>query len=203
MILRFCSGSLTPARRSRNSAAASATTERDVEVAAEQLDHLLGLARAQQAGVDEHAGQLLADRLVQQQRRDRASRPRPRGRRSPAPAPTCSRMRSIARLAKARHRPVAAAAGDPVGEVPQQRAALAACARPRGGTGRRRSAARRRRSRRTASPPRSRPPESPAAARRPCRRGSSRPGSRAPGSNRPSNSAQRPTTSMKARPNSR
>ena len=41
--------------------------QRDVEVAAEQVDHLLGLAEAEQAGVDEDAGELVADGLVEEQ----------------------------------------------------------------------------------------------------------------------------------------
>ena len=44
--------------------------QRDVEVAAEQVDHLPGLAEAEQAGVDEDAGELVADGLVDQQRGD-------------------------------------------------------------------------------------------------------------------------------------
>ena len=43
--------------------------ERDPEVPPERLFDLLGLALAQQSGVDEHARQLLADRLVHEQRR--------------------------------------------------------------------------------------------------------------------------------------
>ena len=42
-----------------------------VVVAAEKADHLLRLALAQKAVVDEDAGQLVADRLVDQDRRDR------------------------------------------------------------------------------------------------------------------------------------
>ena len=45
--------------------------ERHVEVAAERLDHLLGLVLAQQAVVDEDARELVADRLVHEQRGDR------------------------------------------------------------------------------------------------------------------------------------
>ena len=45
--------------------------ERDVEVVAERLDDLLGLVLAQQAVVDEHAGELVADRLVDEQCRNR------------------------------------------------------------------------------------------------------------------------------------
>ena len=40
-------------------------------MAAEQLDHLRGLAQPQQSVVDEDAGELLADGLVDQHRRDR------------------------------------------------------------------------------------------------------------------------------------
>ena len=45
--------------------------ERDVEVAAEGLDHLLGLVLAQQAVVDEDARELVADGLVHEERGDR------------------------------------------------------------------------------------------------------------------------------------
>ena len=45
--------------------------ERHVEVAAEGLDDLLGLVRAHQPVVDEHARELVADGLVHEQRRDR------------------------------------------------------------------------------------------------------------------------------------
>ena len=41
--------------------------ERDVEVPAERLDHLRGLVLAQQPVVDEHARELLPDRLVDEQ----------------------------------------------------------------------------------------------------------------------------------------
>ncbi len=44
--------------------------ERDVEMLAERLDDLPGLVLAQQAVVDEDARELLADRLVDEQRRD-------------------------------------------------------------------------------------------------------------------------------------
>ncbi len=45
--------------------------ERDVEVALERLDHLRRLVAAQQAVVDEDADELVADRLVHEQRGDR------------------------------------------------------------------------------------------------------------------------------------
>ena len=59
--------------------------ERDVVAVAEQRHDLLGLAEPQQAVVDEHAGELLADRLVDQHRGDRANRRRRTARRSPGP----------------------------------------------------------------------------------------------------------------------
>ena len=49
--------------------------QRDVVVIAKQRDDLLALAAAQQAGIDEDAMQLLAQRLVQQHRRHRAVDP--------------------------------------------------------------------------------------------------------------------------------
>ena len=44
--------------------------ERNLEVAAERLGHLLGLVRAHEAVVDEDAGELVADCLVDEERRD-------------------------------------------------------------------------------------------------------------------------------------
>jgi hypothetical protein len=61
---------------------------------AEHGHDLLGLAQPQEAVVDEDAGQLVADRLVDQHRRHRGRR-RPTGRRSPW-SPTCSRILRIA-----------------------------------------------------------------------------------------------------------
>ena len=71
MVLRLVSGSVTPASAVRNSSDASNVDERDVVVAAEQAHDLLGLAEPQQAVVDEHAGELVADRLVDQHGGDR------------------------------------------------------------------------------------------------------------------------------------
>ena len=45
--------------------------EVDVELPAERLLHLLGLVEAQQTGVDEHARELVADRLVHERGGDR------------------------------------------------------------------------------------------------------------------------------------
>ena len=45
--------------------------ERDVVAVPEQSDDLIGLGLAHQAVIDEHAGELVADGLVDQHRRDR------------------------------------------------------------------------------------------------------------------------------------
>ena len=68
-ILRFVSGSVTPASLVEEPLLGAHVDERHVEVAAEGLDDLLRLVGAHQPVVDEHAGQLVADRLVDEQRR--------------------------------------------------------------------------------------------------------------------------------------
>jgi hypothetical protein len=49
--------------------------QRDLVASAEQRHDLLRLIRSHQPMIDEHAGQLVADRLVDQNRRDRAVDP--------------------------------------------------------------------------------------------------------------------------------
>ena len=71
MILRLASGSALAGERGEEALARVDVHERDVVVAAEQRDDLLGLVLAQQAVVDEDAGELVADRLVDQHRRHR------------------------------------------------------------------------------------------------------------------------------------
>ena len=57
-------------------------------MAAEHLDDLVGLAQPQQPGIDKDAGELLADRLMQQNRRDRGVDPaRQAANDAPAPDP--------------------------------------------------------------------------------------------------------------------
>ena len=71
MILRFCSGSATPASAAgtrRPHRRGSTLTPRWRR---EGLHHLLGLVQAQQAVIDEDAGQLVADRAMEQRRRNR------------------------------------------------------------------------------------------------------------------------------------
>ena len=82
MILRFCSGSVTPASCVEEALLGVDHAQVDVEVLAEDRRDLLALALAQQAVVDEDAGQPVADRAVDQRRRDATSRRRPTARRS-------------------------------------------------------------------------------------------------------------------------
>ena len=70
MILRFSSGSLTPASASRNCFWASTTCRVDAGGGDEVALDLLGLALAQQAVVDEDAGQPVADRALDDRRGD-------------------------------------------------------------------------------------------------------------------------------------
>ena len=100
-----------------------AVDQRDVVVTAEQADDLLGLAHAQQAGVDKDAGEALADRLVDERRGDRGIDPA--GEAADHAAAGYLVADALDRLgAERRHRPVAAAAADVVGEVLEQRRAL-------------------------------------------------------------------------------
>ena len=147
-------------RARRGTAPAPDVDERHVEVVAERLDDLLGLVLAQQAVVDEDARELVADRLVHEQRGDRrvdaaGERAQRRARARPArgsarPAPRSPPPAST-RAARRRRRRGSSSA-------PPSRAA---CARPRDGTGRRTARApapRRRRSASTASRRRRRAP---------------------------------------------
>ncbi len=96
-----------------------AMNQRDVVMAAEQIDHFLRLASTQKAGVDKDAGQLVADRLVQQGRGNRGIDPAREAADDIGVADLLAD--SLERLgAEQRHRPIAAAAGDFVGKVAQQ-----------------------------------------------------------------------------------
>ena len=86
-IFRFVSGSSDPGEPREKPLLRLHVHERHLEVAAEGLDHLLGLVLAQQPVVDEHAGELVADRLVHEQRRHR----RVDAAREPADDPLASR----------------------------------------------------------------------------------------------------------------
>ena len=71
MVLRLISGSETPSSAPMKRSCAWNVDERDVVMVAEQRDDLAGLVRPHQAVVDEHAGQLLADGLVNEHGRHR------------------------------------------------------------------------------------------------------------------------------------
>ena len=71
MIVRFFSGSSTPASASRNELRRVDRDELDAEVRAERALDLLALVQPQQARVDEDAGELVADRAVHERRGDR------------------------------------------------------------------------------------------------------------------------------------
>ena len=97
--------------------------QRDVEMAAEQPDHLLALAGPHQAVVDEDAGQLVADRLVDQHRRDRRIDAAGEAADDAALADLGADRR--ARLgAEGGHRPVALHPGDVVDEIADQPGAV-------------------------------------------------------------------------------
>ncbi len=123
MNLRFASGSVTPSSPARKPALGVDVDQRDVVAVAEQRDDLLGLALAHQAVVDEHAGQLLADRLVDQDRRDRAVDPARQAADHPAAADLLADVGDL-RFAEAGHGPVAGAAAHMADEIGEQLAAV-------------------------------------------------------------------------------
>ena len=69
-ILRLVSGSVTPARLARKRSAASTWMRLSAEAALEGLDDALGLVFAEEAVVDEDAGELVADGFVDERRGD-------------------------------------------------------------------------------------------------------------------------------------
>ena len=123
MVLRFCSGSVTPVERAEEQLFRLNVHERDVVAVAEQRHDLLRLAEPQQAVVDEHAGELLADRLVDQHRRHRRVDAAGQAADHPALADLLADL--LDRLVAERaHGPVAAAADDLADEIAQQRRAV-------------------------------------------------------------------------------
>ena len=72
MILRFSSGSVTAGERRQEVVLGADVHQGDAEVLAEGRLHLLALVEAQQPVVDEDAGQPVADRAVDDERRDGA-----------------------------------------------------------------------------------------------------------------------------------
>ena len=202
MNLRFFSGSVTPSSPPRKSRARVDVDQRDVVAVAEQRDDLLRLALAHQAVVDEHAGQLVADRFVDQHRRDRAV---DAARQAADHAALADLLADVGDLgvAEAGHRPVAGAAADVPHEIGEQLAAVGRVHDLRvehqavalrllvGGDREGRAFGRGRR------------PRSPARASRRGRRGSSTPGASRRRSRGRRTRRDGATMSMNARPNSR
>ena len=98
--------------------------QRDVVAVAEQRDHLAAFAQPQQAVVDEHAGEPLADRLVDQHRRDRGIDAAGEAADHPALRPDLAADLLDRLVLEGAHGPVAGAAGDVAHEVAQQRRAM-------------------------------------------------------------------------------
>ena len=97
--------------------------ERDIVAVVEQRHHLLRFGEAQQSVIDEHAGELLADRLVDQHRGDRGIDAA--GQPADHPAFADLRANLLDRLLlEGAHGPVALAARDPAHEIAQQRRTL-------------------------------------------------------------------------------
>ena len=71
MILRFCSGSLTPASAARNSFGASTTCSRTPVAATKSRSTCSASPLRKQTVVDEDAGEPVADRALHQRRGDR------------------------------------------------------------------------------------------------------------------------------------
>ena len=110
-------------------------------VVPEQAQHLLGLALAEQAVVDENAGEALADGQVDQHGGDRGVDAAGQGANDARPAPTCSRSMAVVASMKERHGPDTLEAADAEEKVFQDLGTLGGCAGLRGGTAPRRAAA--------------------------------------------------------------
>ena len=68
MILRFASGSLSPRERLEEALLGIHPDHLHAQCVGEGAHHLVALTKPQQAMIDEHAGQLIADRPLQQRR---------------------------------------------------------------------------------------------------------------------------------------
>ncbi len=112
-------GVLDPFERPQERVRRADMNERDVEMAAEQVHHLVRLALPHEPMIDEHADELVADRLVDQHRRHRGIN----AARQAADHPRLAHLRANAGdllLAESRHRPVAFEAGDLEQEIGEE-----------------------------------------------------------------------------------
>ena len=96
MILRFCSGSVTPARRVEEQVGRVDEVERQLQLLAKRVEDLRRFVQAQQAVVHEDAREPVADGAVDQHRGDRRIDAARRARRRRGRSPTCARMRAVA-----------------------------------------------------------------------------------------------------------
>ena len=117
MILRFRSGSVMPARRSRNRPGGVDEHERQLQPF-EAVANLLGLVETHDAVVDEDARQAIADGAMDEQRGDRRIHAATQSAHH-APVADLDADPLGRLLDKRRHRPVAGAAADAVGEIPE------------------------------------------------------------------------------------
>ena len=140
MILRFCSGSVTPASRSRNRSVASTNSSGSFRRSNRVRTCAASFSRSRPLSTKMHVSRSPM-RPVQQHRRDRRVHAARQPAHDPARRRPCARIRADALVDERRHRPVAAAAADVEREVAQDLRRRARCARPRDGTAGRRAAA--------------------------------------------------------------
>ena len=123
MILRLASGSASPRKRSQEALLGIDADDVHAHVLGEGRHHLIALAEPQQAVIDEYAGELRADRAVQERRQHRGID----AARQPEQHLVAADLRADARdavLDDVAGGPARAAAGDLAHEAAQDLAAL-------------------------------------------------------------------------------
>ena len=137
MILRFSSGSVTPASAVEELLGGVDDVQLDAGGGDEVALDLLGLALAQQPVVDEHAGELVADGPLHERRGDRGVDAAGQPADGPARRRPARGSRATCSSTMLTHGPGRAAAGDARTGSARAPAGRARCAAPRGGTARR------------------------------------------------------------------
>ena len=123
MVLRFCFRVVDAGERLEESVGGVDVDQRNVVVAAEQRHDLFRFAEAKEPVIDEHAGELLADRLVNEHGGDGGIDAAGQPADHPALADLAADFLDRFQLERA-HRPVAGAAGDLAHEVAQDGGAV-------------------------------------------------------------------------------